>query len=146
MLNNVSWGQYFASVILILILYYLVVALLFYRDEIQSLLQPKISPTGSGQQQKSNADTKDKLREPDEAFDGLEVVISDLRGILEAGKEASKERLLGQLSGRLASYAGLRHPAFRAAINNYIVTHAKEISGAAFSEQELSAAWDRLPR
>jgi hypothetical protein len=144
MLNNVSWGQYFSGVILIVVLYYIFIALLFYRDEIQSLLQPKISFPGSGQLNYQKADHTVTQKESDEATDGLQQVVSDLRGILEAGKEASKEELLRQFSHRLVNYAGLRLPAFRAAIANYIITQAKEICGVSFSEQELAAEWDAL--
>lgn len=149
MLNNVSWGQYFSGVILILVLYYLIITLIFYRDEIQSFLQPKISGTDAGQQKNHNADqTTNALSVPEaeQAADGLQVVVSDLRGILEAGKEASKEQLLEQLSQRLANYAGLRLPAFRAALSKFIIQHAESICGVILSEEELEEAWAGLPR
>jgi len=57
-----------------------------------------------------------------------------------------KDDLLYLLQQRLANYAGLQKPAYRVAINNYIMTNAKEICGVVFNEYELNSAWDRLPR
>jgi hypothetical protein len=42
-----------------------------------------------------------------------------------------------QLKERLASFAGLRQPACRVALTNYIVRYAKTFCGVVFSEQEL---------
>lgn len=81
-------------------------------------------------------------------FDELEAVVADLkRSVLEqAGKETSKNQLLVQLKQRLANYTGLRQPAFRTALNHFIMQNAKEICGVDFTEKELDAAWRELPR
>lgn len=82
------------------------------------------------------------------SFDGLEQVLQDIRyGVLEkAGKNADKSELLTALKERLASYDGLRQPAFRIAISRYLEKYAKEICGVGFSVEELEAVWRSLLR
>lgn len=74
-------------------------------------------------------------------------MVLDLRsGILEkAGKDVGKAALLTQLQLRLTNYGGLRHPAYRAAVNNFIIRDAAECCGVDFSEEELNRAWEALP-
>lgn len=82
------------------------------------------------------------------SFDGLEQVLQGIRdGVLEkAGKNADKSELLSALKERLASYDGLRQPAFRIAISRYLEKYAKEICGVGFSVEELEVVWRSLLR
>lgn len=145
MISNVSWGLYFAALGPILFLYYAVVMLLFFRNEIQSLFEPKPSP-------RTPATETANLKEHSSAsegsvIDGMETVVKDLRQILQqAGKDADKQELLQQLNSRLAGYNGLRHPVFQPAIIKYLINNAESICGVSFSEQELVQGWKDLPR
>jgi len=128
MFNTISWTEYLTAIALFTGGYYIVVLAVFYRQEILHLLTGKreISP---------NSNNEDR----DPSFEGLEEVVTDVRGILkEAGKEADKSVLLEQLKLRLANFAGLRQPAFRTALKNYIVTQAFHFCGIMFSTEELS--------
>lgn len=140
MLNSVTWGQFLTGTIIILAIYWAVIGLLFYRTEIKAILDRGLSkPSAAPEQEQSAASGSNTAL-------GLEAVASELRGIMEkAGKEAGRQQLLGQLGQRLASYAGLRQPAFRVAINNYIIEHAKEINDVAFTQKELDEHWSGLP-
>ena len=93
-------------------------------------------------------DLSDQAPEAEHTFEELEGIVTDIRhSILEvAGKKVSKEELLNQLKLRLAFYGGLRLPAFRIALNNFIIQYAESICGVVFSEDELNAAWETLPR
>jgi hypothetical protein len=145
MLSNVTWGEYLVTLIVLIVLYYGYLGYRYYREEIKSFLSGKFSkvkspkdPPPSGNREQNN----------DELFDELETVVNDLRyGVLDkAGKKISKSELLDQLKDRLRQYSGLQRPAYRTAINNYIIMHAKEICGIDFIEQELNTAWDGLSR
>jgi hypothetical protein len=141
MLEKISWGDYFTAIICVAFLYYVAVILLYYRSELQSFLQRSATKPGTGQTDNDTAGTV-----KDQAFSGLEDnTITDLRGILEkAGKGASKDELLERLNQRLAGYAGLRHPAFRTAIKNYIKAHALDLCGLDISGDELESTWAKL--
>ncbi len=140
MLSNVSWGQFLTGTIIILAIYWAIIGLFFYSNEIKSFLNRRLtkSPVATEEDQSAGSGSNATL--------GLEAVVADLRGIMDrVGKEAGRQQLLGQLGQRLASYTGLREPAFRAAINNYIILHAKEINGEHFTQKELDEHWLGLP-
>ncbi len=82
------------------------------------------------------------------SFDELERLVTEIRhSILDkAGKNISKEALLAQLSERLNNYGGLRQPAYRVALTNFIIEQSENICGVSFSEEELEEAWEKLPR
>ena len=82
----------------------------------------------------------------DAMLNELEDVTRDLRyAVLERqSRPVNKEQLLELLQRRLAGYSGLSKPAFRVALNNYIMLHAKEICDVSVNEQELNARWDEV--
>lgn len=142
---NISWGQFLAILAALLIIYYTIVAIFFYRKETINLFRKK-SATG-GNEGNIEKVSKQEERINDGTIDLLEAVVADLHGILvKAGKEAGRRELLRQLSERLANYAGFRHPAFRAAIINYVVKNADSLCGESFSADELEQQWQDLPR
>ena len=149
MLKGITWTDYFTAAVILVTLWYLGVGLIYYRREVLDLFSGK---TKIRLRKNKNQIKGDGHEEPDQeagdSFEELEATVTDIRHSIleEAGKEASKEQLLRQLQDRLANYGGLRRPAFRIAINNFIVQHAQNICGVSFSEEELEAAWEELPR
>ena len=138
--NGISWGAFLLAAGTLAAGYYLVIGALYYRNEISTLLSGKGRPSG---------EMDDKERDGgDGSFEQLEAVVLDLRSNIleEAGKEVGKADLLIRLQLRLTNYDGLRHPAYRAAVNNFIIRDAAECCGVDFSEEELNRAWDALPR
>ncbi|GEM63901.1 hypothetical protein SF1_18830 [Sphingobacterium faecium NBRC 15299] len=78
----------------------------------------------------------------------LEKLINDLRFniLVKAGKTATKEQLMEAFSEKVANYDGLHHPAFRYALNNYIIQYTEKICGVKIEEEELENLWNDLPR
>lgn len=129
MLNELSWGDYLKAAGLLVAIYYLAVAVLYYRKEIRGLL----ARAGSGS---ASADTG--ILSESEAFEVLEVITKEINSILEqAGKGASKPDLLARIRKVLANYGGLRIPAYKVAVFNHIIHEAQEICGVGISVQEL---------
>lgn len=141
MLHNISWSQYIITIGILMLLYYIAIILLYYRDEAIGFIRKGPTSISPG----SNTNTE-KATDREEIMDGLDSTVADLAGILEkAGTTLSRQELLRRLHHRLSSYAGLRHPAFRIAINNYIITHAKNLCKQTFSSEELNTTWDNGP-
>lgn len=144
MLSKFTWTDYLSAVALLVIIYYVIITALYYRTEIKNILSGKFEKKTKDISDSSAA--SDGMDEAD--FDELEAVVADLKRstLQQAGTNTNKDQLLLQLKQRLANYDGLRRPAFRVAVNHYIIEHAKEICGVAFSEDELDGAWKTLPR
>lgn len=138
MLKAISWKAFLIALVVLVIVYYLVVLLRYFRKEINSFVSAK-----------GKAENKFKERPVTEtSWDELEMVVHDLRyGVMERfGADADKEMLLNALKQRLISYQGLKKAAFHVAINNFIITNAKEINGVIYSVEELDDAWESMTR
>jgi len=148
MFKTITWSNYATALALLIALWYGIILLAYYRKEIFNLISGKYKIPTRKKKQQSKEDLEETADEDENTFEELEGIVTDIRhGILEeAGKGAGKEVLLTQLKERLANYGGLRQPAFRVAINNFIIQYAESICGVAFSEDELNEAWDTLPR
>lgn len=133
MLNNITWQQYLAALAIAVILYYLVVGYKFYLPQIKQILSGRQFGNASANKQIGDAELNE-----------LEDVTRDLRyGIFErADKPTDKEQILEQLRRRLAGYKGLERPAFRTAVNNFVIYHAHELCGLLFTKEELNRIWD----
>lgn len=144
MLTHFTWTQYWTVLLSATTIYYLIIALLFFRQEITALLRARINHhhSGTGESKDKNGKANRKS-----GFDGLEPVVADIKSIMQkAGSGAAKDPLIEQLTERVALYDGMGHPAFRNAIKQYIIRNAETICGVAVSEQELEAAWGSHPR
>lgn len=134
MVSNISWIEYFTGTVITWAFYYFIVAVCFYRREIIGLLAGN-----------KNNPVKAAKADAEEPVEELEGVVYDLNAILGgAGTEADKSDLLSQIKERLASFAGLRQPAYRVAITKYIIGYSKTFCGITFSEEELEEAWKTL--
>ncbi|MCX2429909.1 hypothetical protein [Pedobacter sp. GR22-10] len=145
MFEAITWKQYGTAVIIAVLVYYAVIGVLYYRKQIRSNLAGRQdSPAGHVAEETPEDDRGQDI----DPFEELEEIIDEIKErILEqAGKEISKDELLEQLSQRLDSYSGLRRPAYRIALNNFIIQHAESICGVTFSEEELDKRWRSLPR
>jgi hypothetical protein len=130
MLQGISWGIYLESAAVLTAIYYAGVAIVFYQPEMKALLQPKGEKI-------NNADSGST--DHTATFEDLESAVHEIDSILEqAGTQAAKDQLLPQLKAKLASYGGLRQPAYRAAVFNHIIHQAEEICGIRISEGELA--------
>lgn len=133
MWENITWGTYFSIVATSVLIYYFFIGLICYRQEIYRFIK-----TGQSRLQQQQASAPPAAQTE---YNGLEPVVADLKGILEkAGKGAEKYALLPLLTQRLSSYGGLKHPAFRIALINYIIRNAEGICDITFTEKELEDA------
>lgn len=133
--------MYLASAGTLLALYYLVLLLWLSRHQVKRLLGAPLrqpTPPASPGVPVAEADAEDFL-----SYEALTLVASRIRhGILmEAGKNASKPDLLRRIHALMASQGGLRLPASRGALHQFIVQQAQELCGLALSEAELEEAW-----
>ncbi len=138
-ITSISWKTYFSVIAIAVVIYYIIIVAIYYRQNIRKIikgrqvLEYEIDENGSGSFS---------------SFEELEELVEEIRhSILEqAGEGANKTELLRQISEKVANYDGLRLPAYRIALNNYIIQHAESICGVAYGEEELEEAWKRLPR
>ena len=95
----------------------------------------------TGQQDKERQLSRTDLKETDR-FEELEITVAELQGILgRAGNMIDKNHLLEQLRQVLSSHPGLRDPAYRVAIGNYLSKNIPKVTRHDISESELETLW-----
>ncbi|WP_293299839.1 hypothetical protein [Pedobacter sp. UBA4863] len=144
MLSNVTWAEYLGAVGVLVVAYYLTIGLKYRKDLTGFIHSLKNRNYNSAEETETIIEDTEDISSMDE----LEAVVQDLRyAILErAGKTATKQELLEKFQQRLANYSGLRKPAYRVAINNYLIQHSQELCGVVLSEGELERIWNTLLR
>jgi len=130
MFSNITWTQYFLALALATGAYYAIVILLYFRQGVYTLVR-----TTNLLPQRYNGTDQDER--PD--YDGLAKVVVDLKSILESAGGVEKGAVLSQLKQRLVTYPGLRLPAFRIAVFQFIIRNSAQACGFTVSEKELEA-------
>ncbi|WP_313491983.1 MULTISPECIES: hypothetical protein [Sphingobacterium] len=142
MLSNITWTQFLVVLIGVLVVYYIIYFIRFRFNGLMDKLNHK--------SEAYELDIYDKNEQDEETrkLDELEVLINRIKtDILDkAGKSATKDQLLAALPESVAGYDGLHQPAYRYALNNYIIQQANQLCGVVIEEEELEALWDNLPR
>jgi hypothetical protein len=156
--ETITWRQYLIHIAIGLVLYYAIIIILRYRNETHNMLVKRKEKRSSQSDENFTIDDEEDegllshQSEPEQkniqSFDELEALVTEIRhSILEkAGTAVSKDDLLVQISNRLTDYGGLRQPAYRIALTNFIIEQSENICGVTFSEEELEEAWRKLPR
>lgn len=139
MLEQFTWMDFIMMILISVTIYYTFIVAVYYRNNVMRFFK------GRGKAELAYGYDEDVV-DTFSGFDELEETVEDIRHkILEkAGKEASKTELLEQIRERLANYDGLRRPAYRIALTNFIIQNAESICGITFSEEELDEEWDSL--
>jgi hypothetical protein len=146
MLSNVSWSEFVIAVVALLIIYYLVIGIGYLRGDAAALLsklQKKNDPAEGRPEIRSDTFTGGS-----EGLAELEDIVADLKySVLEkAGRNPNKEELLTGIVKRLRHYSGLGKPAYRVALNNYIIWHTNDLCGITLTDEELHDRWNALSR
>jgi hypothetical protein len=141
MLESITWQQYLIAAGFVAAAYYGVVLYRFYGKPL--VLNKKVPQMLPLEEQLDN--------EPDRmiaeaAIEELESLVNNIRNDIfeKAGKNADKAALMEAIRALVASYGGLHLPAYRNALNNFIIRDGNELCNADFSEEELEAEWRSL--
>lgn len=142
MLEALTWNHYFSALAFGLTAYYLGIAILYYPQEIRSLISGKTMRfnliSQSEKVQPPHQTESDEL----DPFEELEITVAELQGILgKAGNMTGKQDLYQQLSHILSNHPGLREPAYRVAILNFLAENIPKNTHFDFNESDLQSLW-----
>ncbi|MDR7132667.1 hypothetical protein J2X69_005041 [Algoriphagus sp. 4150] len=143
MLEAITWNQYFSALAVGMSAYYLIIIGLYYPQEFRSLLSGKIKQINNNRQHTVEQEQRRADDNSTDPFEELEATVAELNGILgkAAHNKTSKETLLSQLIQTLSNHPGLREPAYRVAVINFILENAAKHCQINFSESELEESW-----
>lgn len=129
MLHSITWQQYFLSILVAAVIYYLLVWVLLFKGKISFL-------PGLSNIRPMSVHAEDF---PDEISTVAQHVMDELRPQFKG--RHNKNELILALRLSLRSYAATDDPAFRDIITRFIVSESQSICSIRFSEEDERAVW-----
>lgn len=158
MLHTISWSTYFEIIGLILIAYYAIIAIVFYRRDFEFILThrstfqqpiaiPQVKEFDHEVHQSKTAVTQENidLFFPDaNNFSAVaESLIDELKAFtLSSGTDYNKVELINALQKLLKRYFVLKESPFQTYINIVIANECENNCSIVLSEEELSVLWN----
>lgn len=164
MLNSISWTDYLVFIVLLLIAYYLFVALKFYSFELSSLLKGKrpsvafATETAADEVIDGSKHFQDnqvelfptynryapQAQETDDTFQKVEELTDKLKKVIEdaASNKTIKEEFILSLQLVLKKYHFLKGSPFLVAINNLIASECDKYNFIQLSADERVMLWN----
>lgn len=131
MLNGISFSTFLITVVAVLVCYYAVIIMIYYRKELHSFLNHRSLVSSESIEQQ-------ELLTGDEQMAELTDTVIRINTILdEAGKESEKPELLNKLKEELSRFSGLDMPAWKALLYHHVINETSLRCGVTISEEEL---------
>lgn len=155
MIKNISWSEYLVAVGFLSAVYYLIVGIRYFSDDIRQLLPGKrkvrtVAPAGSNNSQSYLAEKQQNNREihglddtSDDEFTAVKTLIDRL---ITAIEDASARRLIPQefrqyLCNILKKYPSLKDSPFQSSVNNLIVSECQKYEGVILTIEDVETLW-----
>ena len=129
MINNISWAAYWYTLAVILSIYYVAVALFYYRTELVQLFQGRRAEVAA-----QDIDNGERI---------VQSVIDELNAFFEEAKKTKwvKNELLFALQKLLIKYSSIRDSIYKESINNLIIVQSQNICSVHFNDEEINHVW-----
>ena len=146
MFSKISWHSFILTIVILLIVYYIIIGILYYRNDILRLLKEGFrikafqNPVADT---RLSALTEKTVKGDPSLFNQVHELMDELKNIfLEAASQNfHKEELLMALQSKLKNYRNLKTTPFQTAINNHISQTASSICNTTFEDSELRQLW-----
>jgi len=154
MLQSISWSEYITAVVLLLVVYYLVIAGRYCSGDIKDILTGKrtlrfrTALPAPGKHEEEIPSESGKLTGGSEETAGNE--FTDVEHLIERLKnviaDASRRNLIPQefrqyLSMVLKEYPSLRYSPLRSSINELIISECQKYGAVTLKEEEVELLW-----
>lgn len=149
MLNNISWASYVYAITIIVIIYYALVLIFYYRNDLSYLLRKKTNRSRSVQTNLYSGRVENDLEKNNDLSidsgqdDSLGPLLSNLQALIKNGaaRNFPREELLLSLQLKLQQDAALKDSIDKDSISNFIISECKNYCSIHLSGDEVSALW-----
>lgn len=151
MFTNISWGTYIIVVVLLLAVWYLIIGLRFYSQDLQSFLARKrkknvqlaqdesYSNAEHTSEQTETSDTDSFYHEVENLTTKLKETIADA-----SSKNYHREEFIFLLQLTLKEYPHLKGSPYQVAINNLIISECEKYGSIHLSAEEQVMLWKEV--
>ncbi|HRN55622.1 MAG TPA: hypothetical protein PLL71_04190 [Agriterribacter sp.] len=151
MMRGISWGEYFEVLAVLMIMYYCLVLLLYFRSDMmlwakQGFRKP-IQKAHTPPKETISASPAEDAHSPADhnaaLFSAVHELMEELKSLFyDASQEPfQKQELLMALQLKLSEYHQLRGTPFQVAVNNHIMQQCLEQCDITVNDTELKQIW-----
>lgn len=139
MFTSISWQSYLVGVGSFLVVYYAVIGVKFYKNELKGLFKPK-----STQVVKTQVIEDSQLKIAGD-FQDVENLIPRVKEVFElAGKEGlHKSEVEDFLALVFSDFPSIKDEGLRASVNEFVLSEAKKVEIIELHLGDVSQLWDR---
>ncbi len=160
MLNNITWQGYWTTIALLSLSYYLIIYLLYYRDDFKIILQerfqlhkekgtaipdPSIEENSSIEDLIFGDEISSEFSEPDKQSDESIVYgcMDEFKAYFEEAKKSRcvKEELVYAIQRILLKYPALKTSKYKESITKVLLSQAKHICSVQLSVDDVVHVW-----
>lgn len=153
MLTSISWKTYLTAIIVLAFIYYLIIAILYYRKDIHKRISDysgsklrKQLPAVATSDEDTNvipSASQEKRNNDDVLLPATYELKRKLKELFEkaAANNYPASELFSSVQLMLRNYPHLRDTAFQYSINNYIKSETKELFDILIPDADLAKAW-----
>lgn len=163
MLNTVTWGDFISAMLPLLVIYYLVVVLKYYRHELVAVFSGRREPSRAEVLAAANASVApvqpslfdgqvgqlpglggdDQVQQSPEMFKVMAAVVAILKDIVAQGaaEGTDKEQLLTEIADVLSRYGQLKGTAYQGSINSFLARTCASNFSLVLEDPDLMALW-----
>ena len=155
MFNDISWSSYFSIIAAITAIYYFLIAVIFYRNEITKIIfsgnlnfrstpaKAKRESSIINSDKDSEEEYKSDEKEDDIQSSTVHKLMNELNKVFKKSSEKKflKEELVVALQLTLKNYLSLKQSPFREAINSLIELESQSQCSIYLNEDEMELLW-----
>lgn len=143
MLKHITWSEYFLVIGLLLVGYYALVMMKYYKRKNNDSVSAGEIETGDESLNYHGTHDDQMNTISEELFDQAQELIENLKAIIRDAtlENASKETLMLRIKNQLQDYPSLNTEDFRPGISSMIVIECDNNSSVALSEREVVGLW-----
>ena len=137
MVDNISWQSYWYTIAIILAGYYLVIYLLYFRNDFTFKVPSKPNVKGVGNEQGMQGPPK---KEEEYLFDAC---LNELTAFFEEARQTKwiKEELSDSLQRFFKKYSSLKSSEFYTLLNHIVVGQSENYCSIHFNAEDIERVW-----
>lgn len=146
MLNNISWASYAYAIIFILLVYYVVVLTVYYKNDIRKLFHPSTDVNTYSLKDFLPTNQTDQIESPQPVSStkmSVAELVSILQSLIHNGSSENfhyKEILLS-ISKQLQNFPEDEVSIIKEKINRFVIAEILHYCSVHLSDEEVSALW-----
>ncbi|MBZ4187622.1 hypothetical protein [Niabella beijingensis] len=144
MQNVITWEQFLICLLVFLLIYYVIVLALYYRDDLGKLGKRFGKQDGANAMyKKGNSSIPREKHEYESLYDSVHELMKECRGVFSNTNNAPIDRgkLIADLSDKVKAFPQIKGTAFQISMSNHFAQEASHRLGVELNDNELEEIW-----